>query len=67
MKSIRISLAIILFFYSIPAFLSGLDIFRADEPDLSSEWIIAGVFFTLSFIFIVINLLEIVIRRNDSR
>ena len=64
MKSLRVSLAIILFFYSIPAFLSGIDIFHADEPDLSSEWIIVCVFFILSFFLILVNLLEIVIKRN---
>jgi len=59
MKSIRISLAIILLIYSIPTLLSGLDILKGEEPDLSSEWIIVCIYYLLSIIFIIINLLEL--------
>jgi membrane protease YdiL (CAAX protease family) len=60
MKTLRASLAIILFIYSVPTILSALDIYRGKEPDLSSEWIIISVFFVLSMAFILINLLEFV-------
>ena len=62
MKAIRISLAVILSIYSIPAFLSGLDIYKGTEPDLSSEWIIVCIFFVLSIILFISNLLEFIKR-----
>lgn len=37
MRTIRISIAIILFLYSIPTILSAFDIYQGTEPDLSSE------------------------------
>jgi undecaprenyl pyrophosphate phosphatase UppP len=58
MKILRVSLAIILLVYSIPTFLSGLDIYKGQENDLSSEWIIVCLFFVLSFVFILLNFLE---------
>jgi undecaprenyl pyrophosphate phosphatase UppP len=64
MKTLRTSLAIILLIYSIPTVLSGLDIYKGTEPDLSSEWIIVCIFFIFSFIFILINLLELVKRKD---
>jgi membrane protease YdiL (CAAX protease family) len=57
MKTIRTSLAIILIIYSFPAFLSGLDIYKGTEPDLSSEWIILCIFFVLSLLLFILNLL----------
>jgi undecaprenyl pyrophosphate phosphatase UppP len=62
MKKIRISLAIILILYSIPAFLSGLDIHKGTETDLSSEWIIVCIFFALSILLFISNLLELLKR-----
>ena len=59
MKTIRLSLAVILTIYSIPTLLSGLDIYKGTEPDLSSEWIIVCIFFVLSLVFFISNLLEI--------
>ena len=59
MKTVRTSLTIILLIYSIPAFLSGIDIYKGTEPDLSSEWIIVSIYFLLSFAFILVNLFEI--------
>jgi undecaprenyl pyrophosphate phosphatase UppP len=64
MKTLRTSLAIILLIYSIPTVLSGLDIYKGTEPDLSPEWIIVCIFFIFSFIFILINLLELVKRKD---
>jgi undecaprenyl pyrophosphate phosphatase UppP len=63
MKTIRFSLAVILTIYSIPTLLSGLDIYKGTEPDLSSEWIIVSIFFVLSLVFFITNLLEL-IKRN---
>jgi uncharacterized membrane protein YhaH (DUF805 family) len=63
MKTIRFSLAVILTIYSIPTLLSGLDIYKGTEPDLSSEWIIVSIFFVLSLAFFITNLLEL-IKRN---
>jgi membrane protease YdiL (CAAX protease family) len=57
MKTIRTSLAIILIIYSFPAFLSGLDIYKGTEPDLSSEWIILCIFFVLSLLLFILDLL----------
>ncbi|HBC78516.1 MAG TPA: hypothetical protein DEO60_06080, partial [Bacteroidales bacterium] len=54
--------AVILIIYSIPAFLSGLDIYKGTEPDLSSEWIIVCIFFVLSLVFVISNLLELIRR-----
>jgi uncharacterized membrane protein YhaH (DUF805 family) len=64
LRAIRISLAIILAIYSIPAFLSGLDIYKGTEPDLSSEWIIVCIFFVLSLVLFISNLLEFVKKDN---
>jgi hypothetical protein len=47
MQTIRFSLAVILTIYSIPTLLSGLDIYKGTEPDLSSEWTIVCIFFVL--------------------
>jgi undecaprenyl pyrophosphate phosphatase UppP len=63
MKTKRFSLAVILTIYSIPTLLSGLDIYKGTEPDLSSEWIIVSIFFVLSLVFFITNLLELV-KRN---
>ena len=62
MKTIRFSLAVILTIYSIPTLLSGLDIYKGTEPDLSSEWIIVCIFFVLSLVFFITNLLELIKR-----
>jgi membrane protease YdiL (CAAX protease family) len=62
MKAIRISLAVILSIYSIPTFLSGLDIYKGTEPDLSSEWVIVCIFFVLSIVLFITNLLELIKR-----
>jgi uncharacterized membrane protein YhaH (DUF805 family) len=62
MKTIRLSLAVILTIYSIPALLSGLDIYKGTEPDLSSEWIIVCIFFILSLVFFISSLLELIKR-----
>jgi membrane protease YdiL (CAAX protease family) len=66
MKTIRISLAVILTFYSIPTFLSGLDIYKGTEPDLSTEWVILCIFFVLSIFLFVSNLLGSIKRENKS-
>jgi uncharacterized membrane protein YhaH (DUF805 family) len=62
MKTIRFSLAVILTIYSIPTLLSGLDIYKGTEPDLSSEWIIVCIFFVLSLVLFISNLLELIKR-----
>jgi undecaprenyl pyrophosphate phosphatase UppP len=62
MKKIRFSLAVILTIYSIPTLLSGLDIYKGTESDLSSEWIIVCIFFVLSLVFFISNLLELIKR-----
>jgi len=62
MKTLRFSLAVILTIYSIPTLLSGLDIYKGREPDLSSEWIIVCIFFVLSLVFFISNLLELIKR-----
>ena len=62
MKAIRISLALILLIYSIPALLSGLDIYKGTEPDLESEWVIVCIFFILSIVLFIYNLLEFIKR-----
>jgi undecaprenyl pyrophosphate phosphatase UppP len=59
MKTLRISLAVILIIYSVPVLLSGLDVYKGTEPDLSSEWIIVCTFFVLSFVLFIVNLLEL--------
>ena len=58
MRAIRLSLAMILAIYSIPTFLSGLDIYKGTEPDLSSEWVVVCIYFALSLVFFSFNLLE---------
>lgn len=58
MKALRISLAVMLLFYSLPTFLSGLDIFRGTEEDLASEWIIVTLFFVMCLLMVVICLIE---------
>ena len=60
MKTLRAALAIILIFYSVPTLLSGFDIYNGQEPDLSSEWIIVGLFFILTVLFILVNLIELI-------
>lgn len=62
MKTLRFILALILTIYSIPTLLSGLDIYHGTEPDLSTEWIIVCIFFVLSLVFFVTNLLELIKR-----
>jgi hypothetical protein len=64
MKTLRVSLTIILIIYSIPTLLSGLDIYKGTEPDLSSEWKIIGIFFVLAVIYSIFNLLEIIRERK---
>ena len=59
MRTIRISIAIILFLYSIPTILSAFDIYQGTEPDLSTEWIIVSAYLILSFVFSVFTLLEL--------
>lgn len=59
MKTFRIILAIILIFYSIPTVLSAYDIYKGTEPNLSSEWIVVGVFIALGTILAVVTLLEL--------
>jgi len=39
-----------------------LDIYKGNEPDLSSEWIIVCIFFVLSLVFFINNLLELIKR-----
>ena len=57
MKTLRTSLTIILLVYSIPVLLSGIDIYKGTEPDLSSEWIIVFIYFLLPlFLFLQIFL-----------
>jgi heme/copper-type cytochrome/quinol oxidase subunit 3 len=58
MKILRFSLTVILLIYSVPAFLSGLDIYKGKESDLSAEWIIVCVFFALSLVYILVNAIE---------
>ncbi len=60
MRTLRAALAVILIFYSVPTLLSGFDIYGGQEPDLSSEWIIVGLFFVLSILFILVNLIELI-------
>jgi undecaprenyl pyrophosphate phosphatase UppP len=60
MKILRASLAILLLVYLIPAILSVLDIYKNDEPDLSSEWLIVLIFFVLSILLILGNFLELI-------
>ena len=62
MKFLRAGLTIILLVYSVPTVLSGLDIFKADEPDLSSEWIVVLIFFVLTMVLILVNFLGILKR-----
>ena len=59
MRTIRISLGVILTIYSIPTILSGLDIYKGTEPDLSTEWIIVCIYFVLSLVFSILNILEL--------
>jgi membrane protease YdiL (CAAX protease family) len=60
MRAIRLSLAVILSIYSIPTLLSGLDIYKGTEPDLSSEWIIVCIFFVLCLLLFISNLIEFI-------
>ncbi len=62
MKTLRFILAVILTIYSIPTLLSGLDIYKGTEPDLSSEWIIVCIFFIMSVFFFISNLFELIKR-----
>lgn len=55
MSSIIKILSSILLFYSIPTFLSGLDIYKGVEPDLNSEWIILIIFYFLSILLFILN------------
>lgn len=59
MKTLRFTLALLLTIYSIPVLLSGLDIIKGTEPDLSSEWMIVTIFFILSLGFFIFNMVEI--------
>ena len=59
MRIIRISLAIILSVYSIPAILSASDIYKGSEPDLSSEWIVLSIYIILSLAFALVSILEL--------
>jgi len=58
MKTLRAGFAAILLVYSIPTLLSGLDILRGTEPDLSAEWIIVSIFFVSSVLFVLVTVLE---------
>ena len=58
MKAFRIILAIILVFYAIPTVLSAVDIYRGAEPDLSSEWVVVGVFIALGALLAAITIIE---------
>ena len=66
MKTLRFSLAVILTIYSIPTLLSGLDIYKGTEPDLSTEWIIICIFFVLSLVFFISNFLELIKRDKKT-
>ena len=65
MKILRAGLAIILIIYSVPALLSGLDIYHGNEPDLSSEWIIMCVFFVMCIVLVLLNILELFKIKNQ--
>ncbi len=56
MKTTRVILTIILLSYFIPTILSGHDILKGTEPDLSTEWIIVFIYLILSFAYCFINL-----------
>jgi undecaprenyl pyrophosphate phosphatase UppP len=58
MKAFRIILAIILIFYAIPTVLSAMDIYKGTEPDLSSEWVVVGVFIALGVLLAAITIIE---------
>ena len=60
MKTLKAILTVLLVFYTIPTLLSGLDIYKGTEPDLSSEWIIVFIFFIMFLGLITINITEIV-------
>ena len=62
MKILRVSLSVILIIYSVPTILSGMDIHRAAEPDLSSEWIVVTIFFILSVALFLVSLIDAGIR-----
>lgn len=68
MKKIRFVLTIILLIYIVPAILSTLDILKGSEPDLSSEWIIVSIYLVLSFVYSIVNLIEILkdLKRNNA-
>lgn len=56
MKTVSSVLTVILLLYSVPAGLSGLDILKGSEPDLSTELVIVSIYFSLSIVYCVVNL-----------
>jgi ABC-type multidrug transport system permease subunit len=51
-------MAFVLLIYSVPAFLSGLDIYRDKEPDLSAEWTIVVLYYILTIFFLGLSIFK---------
>lgn len=65
MKTVSSVLTVILLLYSVPAGLSGLDILKGSEPDLSTEMIIVSIYFGLSLVYCAVNL-EILLKQLSA-
>jgi len=65
-KTFRLILSPILLIWGVFAFLAGTDIYHDIEPDLSNEWFIFSTFFYLSYLFVVINVIELLMNRKHS-
>jgi hypothetical protein len=63
-KTIRFVISFILLGFGFFAFLAGTDIYHGTEPDLSSEWFILSSFFYLSYLFVIINVVDFFIKEK---
>lgn len=62
--SFRVIFLFVLLFLGFFAFLAGTDIYHGTEPDLSTEWAIFSWFYYLSYLYIIINVIELSIKKR---
>lgn len=61
---VRCTLCILLLGLGIFAYLAGTDIYHGTELDLSMEWTIFCLYFYLSYLFIVISVVDFFIKEK---
>lgn len=58
-------LTIILIFGCLFAFLAGTDIWHGNENDFSSEWTIMFIYYKCFYIYLLINIIDIILKKTS--